>query len=188
MGRHKEVRKAMWCKKTEAPNEDWNKLKDLLRDSDNPADIVLQVMLETGCRVDEVVKLEADSIVGDTIYLKGSKKSNDRSRTVTPNLRAKLKRLKLASKRNMITKDMWPKSKLASIKVYIQRRMLKLTNKQYTPYCLRHTFVHLTYIASGKDLLTTSVVMGHKNPANTMMYLQDINNEHADDNLLKAVS
>jgi len=188
MAKRKETRKAMWTKEDEKPCSDWYQLKETLKDSIVPVDLVLQVMLETGCRVDEVVKLEADGVTEDSIHLKGSKKSNDRHRHITPNLSAKLKRLKLKSKQNMIVRSIWPGSTAKSIRLYIWRRMAKLTKKKYHPYSLRHTFVHLTYIASGKDLLTTSVVMGHKNPANTMMYLQDINNEHANDSIMKLVA
>jgi integrase len=127
--------------------------------------LMLTLMLYTGCRSCELLRLRPRDFHGERVSITAAKGSNDR--------------------------DVWlPAAVIAQVNQYIQSAALRpddllfpITTRQFRriwdqwrpnpnkgTHAIRHTVGGALYLNS-KDLLAVKYVLGHKNIQNTMVYL-----------------
>jgi len=153
-------------------NEQVTVLHEILMHSINPKDVMIQLILETGCRVGESLLIGPIDLDSDRLNIPPLKSSDQRSVIITKNLRHKLHALS--------TNRLYVHSSCETRNKASQRRALcrhfkshcqHLFNAQYMNiHMLRHT-AGLRLYHQTKDLLLVKDWMGHKSIGSTMKYM-----------------
>lgn len=142
-----------------------------LLQSQDPKDVFIQVLFETGARVSESLTLAASSLSPEGLTIQPLKRSNLRTVAISDNLRAKLEELPEAR---------WSKSfgetvKAASLSRSLCRHFHHLTETLLTRrvnlHALRHTAFSRLYSAT-RDLMLVKQWAGHKSIQSTLVYMQ----------------
>lgn len=159
----------------------WKALNTYLRRSAEPLDTVIQIILETGCRVSEATRLGGQHLTGEGIFIPAIKGSENRTVPLSPDLMRKL--------RNIIHEEAFieagTKSKsAASRRAIIDRRLRWLCQRLDIPetgaHTLRHTLCSQLYKKT-KDVAMLRAWIGHKDIKSTMCYVHLDNQDTASD-------
>lgn len=144
--------------------------------------LMIRLALETGGRAQEVLNLTRSDVDYEhqAVCIKGIKDSNDREIPLSP--------------------DTWAEvlGHIASMPADQQRlfnityRRLEQIWREYRPtpkkfHALRHTFAIRLY-RSCRDILIVKTALGHRNIANTMVYLEYDNQAHMQAAIVVAVA
>lgn len=156
-------------------------LYQVLKDSIDPKDVIVQLIFETGCRVSEATPLGVNAIEGDYILIKGLKGSKNRRVKLSPNLLSKLRRL---DRKPTFMRHTSKTRNLDSARVIISRRFHALCldhlGTRYNIHTLRHTAISRLYVAT-KDIIMTQAWAGHRSANSTAAYINLENEEKAND-------
>lgn len=170
-------------------HEHWVKLKEYLRLSSDPKDIIVELALHTGARVSELIRLTRSNFRGGKVYIKASKNSKDRAVTINEDLFLKIKLLDLKAEDRLVS--LFTKTKNhGSIRRMIHRHVdfltYWLTGEAYSMHCLRHTIFSMLYRQTG-DIYLVKQWAGHKSLASTLEYVHVNQIERAEEILSKVL-
>ena len=160
----------------------WLKLKEYLRLSEDPKDIIVELALHTGARVSEIIRLRRKDFRGNKVSITASKGSNNRVIDISPDLRLKISLLDFTSEQTIIelaTKSKSPASKKRIIHRHIDFLTLWLLGESYSMHCLRHTIFSMLYKKTG-DIHLVQQWAGHRSLASTLKYMHIDQIEKAD--------
>lgn len=164
------------------PDDQWTKLKEYLRRSEDPKDLIIEIAMHTGARVSEVLRLKRKNFRGDKVHIKASKNSENRSVAITEDLMLKVKLLDLQPWQELISLATKSKNR-NSQRFIIHRHMSELTNwllkEPYSMHCLRHTILTLLYRRCG-DIYMVKQWAGHKSINSTLRYMHHCQKDKAD--------
>lgn len=138
--------------------------------------MILEVLYATGCRLDEVYKLNRSDIDFQTMSCKVVGKGN-KEREVYFSYKAMFHLKKYFLSRSdecpaLIITERKPYRRLSHRGIQREIRILAEQSgldKKCIPHTLRHTFATLT-LNNGAELAAVQELLGHENPATTMVY------------------
>ena len=123
----------------------------------------------TGCRIGEVIDLKWGDVYNDHVIFRETKNGDSRIVPISQDLYQLL--LSLPRKRDEVFSS-YRGNKLASQETNqdLQRRakLVEITKHVYN-HLFRHSFI-TTMLEQGADSLDVAVIVGHKDPKNTMRY------------------
>ena len=163
-------------------DEHWHKLKEYLRLSEDPKDILVELALHTGARVSEVIRLKRENFRGDMVTIKSSKNSNDRRVQINEDLMLKVKLLDLTPKQtifSLVSKSKGEKSMNYTMHRHVTTLTEWLLGEKYSMHALRHTILTMLYRRSG-DVYLVMQWAGHKSINSTLKYMHYCQRENAD--------
>jgi len=169
-------------------DDHWDKLREYLRLSDDPKDIIVELALHTGARVSEIIRLKRKDFRGNKVFIKASKGSNDRALEINSDLRLKISLLDFTAEQTIIqlaTKSKSPASKKRIIHRHIDFLTLWLLGESYSMHCLRHTIFSMLYRKTG-DIHLVQQWAGHRSLASTLKYMH-INQIEKADQIIKSI-
>src|SRR6185295_9292601 len=141
--------------------------------------IIISVMVESGMRIGEILKLRIEDISLTQIRVRG-KGSNNRVVYISPGLAQAITRYKLSrgywtgylfrplQKHKNHANDCYVSA--YGIRDRIERAFAKCGHKMH-PHQLRHTFA-INWIEAGGDIRTLQILLGHSSIETTQCYLQ----------------
>lgn len=168
------------------PNEDYRALLNNIISRNDIRSLAVTLIAYTGCRPNEVLKLKDSSIEIDdekkqvSIYIKASKRSNNRLIQLPSHLYAPVKvlrdRMKETKKHLALLLGNTSKS-INSNYVLLSRHFFSIQAEilgevRYTLKSWRHALATRA-LKSGIDIIEVQVMLGHRKIENTISYLQD---------------
>lgn len=161
--------------------KEWLKLHSYLNNSDHPLDCIIQIALETGARVSEVVNTSATDLDGLNLTIKALKGSNSRVVPISQSL---------ANKINSYTLPLEDIFSAHSDKVsapnrrrIIDRRLRWVCShlfiKPVGMHTLRHTICSEIYRET-KNIFMVKDFIGHKSLSSTLRYQHHNQKEEAE--------
>lgn len=163
-------------------DEHWSALKEHLRLSGDPKDILVELAMHTGARVSEILGLTRSNFRGDKVHIKGTKGSMDRTVHINEDLMTKVKLLDLGPK-DTIVSLCTKASNLNTQRRILHRHISEMTNwllgETYSMHTLRHTILTLLYRKSG-DIYLVKQWAGHRAISSTLQYMHHCQKEKAD--------
>lgn len=125
---------------------------------------LIQFLMETGCRINEALKVTGSDIVGDSIILTTRKSSNSDLIPRKLPLPEFLKDFKFnPDQRIFASWNEQPK--------FLERKIKSLNQKEWGFHNLRHRKASM-WSKEGKPLFEIMILLGHKNLVTTQRYLQ----------------
>lgn len=176
-------------------NDDYNLLANHVETWVNKDTILVNMLMRTGMRQDELLRLTHESIDVDRcrVYVRAAKGSVSRWLPVDD------VELLQAMREALTDKPLWqyvaPHGTFKSAKVASWRSIIRVFDTvfgegmhHYVPHSLRHTFALRVLTATNRDLLKVQLAMGHKSINSTAIYLQVLKSEDIHNDILSAVS
>lgn len=178
---------------------EYTSLRFYLGSHPTPMNIALEILLRTGVRQNECVKLRKSDFYLDRgmVHVRGSKHSNDR---LVPLAKDFVERLRPWLE-TMGNRTVGMTLSDASLGVSTHTRMIRrgfkdamgkalgkpATEIPYGAHSLRHTFAMRFMRAAGMDVLKTQLALGHKSLSTTAFYLNFLTFEDIEKDILNAV-
>lgn len=159
--------------------EELKKQMDLLNQHQGERDsILLRLILFTGARTAEVIKVRKKDLAGGAVFITAVKKSNNRNVPVP----AKFFRELQDYAKDLNDDDLlFPFQTRHVRRIWDQWRVVKKG-----AHCLRHTFGVRLY-DNRKDIHATKTALGHRNIQNTMVYLDFVEGQEKLKNSIKGM-
>lgn len=176
-------------------SDDYKKLLAYCDASKELPELLVSLLARTGMRGDELIKLTPKNfnLKAGRVYIEASKNSLSRWLPIKPELCAKVEAwlaymAEAGSVGMMMSDSKDPETQKRTLRRWVEKIYEEAIGpNQYTVHSLRHTFALRFLLQSGKDLLKTKLVMGHKSINSTAAYLQYLQAEDCHADVLKAV-
>jgi integrase/recombinase XerC len=143
-------------------------------DRDRRNALMFTILLETGCRVGELLLLRVKDLnpETETLFITALKGSNDRELPIKSKLAKALRKHLMLRFNKEFFRDIDPNERIFDItyeRVY-QLWAFYTPNSKKVIHSLRHTFA-VGFYSKSKDLKALQMALGHRNIINTMVYL-----------------
>jgi site-specific recombinase XerD len=160
----------------------------------SPAHTAVEILIRTGIRQDELVRLEASSfdLANRLIKVKAAKGSLDRAVPIAEECLGRVRALVLQlggrSLGQLLSSSRSKDTQTRQVRRIFERVQREaLGEKAFSAHATRHSWALKIYLGTGKDLLKTQKAMGHKNINSTVRYVQYLQMQELAPEILKAV-